>query len=272
MRVLIVLVVALVHSVAWGCMDVEERDLSAHFQGLSGSFALASLDEGWFVVHGVEDAMRPHLPASTFKIPATLIALETAVAAVDEVRERDPALAPAQDWWPRTWLQPHAMATGFQASAVWLYQSLARDVGEARMRDWLQRLEYGNGSIDGGVDRFWLDGGLAISTLEQVDFLSRLHWGELPVSDASRRAVLDLMLIDRGPEWRLLGKTGWSGTGDGTTPGVGWLVGYVESAQDTHAFALRIDVVEGTDPGVRLRILRSILGELGLDGGGPGAG
>lgn len=237
-------------------------DLSHHFDGLAGSFVLLDGQTGAYQVHGVADAATRFLPASTFKIPHSLIALETGVVAgIDEVRERDPALAPRQDWWPSAWLAPHSIRSGLQASTVWLYQSFSREVGDLRMLDWLHRYGYGNASIEGGIDRFWLDGGLRISGFEQVGFLQRFRDGDLPGSVAHRDAVRQLLVIESGEGWTLSGKTGWTGVGE-AGPGVGWLVGYVEHEGGVHYFATRIDVQPGTDPAQRMRITRAALREL----------
>lgn len=241
---------------------VERIDLTQHFAGSTGSFVLLDGQTGAYRVHGVDAAATRHLPASTFKIPNTLIALETGVVAdIDEQRVRDPGLAPERDWWPRAWLQPHSIRSGFQTSTVWFYQALAREITELRMLDWLHRLDYGNASIDGGIDLFWLDGGLRISGFEQVAFLQRFHEGALPVSDSSRLALRELLVLESGDGWVLSGKTGWTGVRE-QGDGVGWLVGYVERGGQVHYFATRIDVVEGTDAAERMRITRAALAEL----------
>lgn len=247
--------------------QVEPVDLAHLFEGVGGSFVLLDGGSGVYRVHDQADAATRYLPASTFKIPHTLIALETGVASgIDEVRERDRVLAPERDWWPRAWLEPHSIRTGLQASAVWLYQAFAREIGDLRMLHWLHRFGYGNASIQGGIDRFWLDGGLRISGFEQVDFLRRMHEGRLPVDADHLAALRELLVLDAGPGWRLSGKTGWAGFGE-EGPGVGWLVGYLEHEGGVHYFATRIDVEPGTDMALRMRITRAALQSLL----GPGA-
>ena len=51
---------------------------------------------------------------------------------------------------------------------------------EVREKEYLTRIQYGNADLSGGVDRFWLDGALRISAMEQVDFLRKLYRNELP--------------------------------------------------------------------------------------------
>ena len=47
-------------------------------------------------------------------------------------------------------------------------------------KGYLTRIQYGNADPSGSVDRFWLDGALRISAMEQVDFLRKLYRNELP--------------------------------------------------------------------------------------------
>lgn len=62
--------------------EIEEVDLSRFFEGIDGPGTFMLLDgrTGRLRVHGVERARTRYLPASTFKIASSLIALETGVA------------------------------------------------------------------------------------------------------------------------------------------------------------------------------------------------
>ncbi len=66
-------------------------------------------------------------------------------------------------------------------SVVWFYQEVARRIGAERMQAHLDALGYGNRDISGGIDKFWLTGGLRISPHEQIDF---------PAAAPRRRAPL----------------------------------------------------------------------------------
>ena len=54
-----------------------------------------------------------------------------------------------------------------------------------------------------GVDRFWLDGALRISAMEQVDFLRKLYRNELPFKVEHQRLVKDIMIVEAGRDWIL---------------------------------------------------------------------
>src|SRR5262245_46624638 len=131
---------------------------------VQGTFVLLDAGTGQFTVHNSIRAAKRFIPASTFKIPNTLIGLETgAVKSVDEVLPYGGKPQPFPDW-------EHDMGLreAIRLSAVPIYQELARRVGLERMNEWVARLNYGNATIGTEVDRFWLSGPLEISAMEQA--------------------------------------------------------------------------------------------------------
>lgn len=243
-------------------------DLERFFGDIEGTFVLLDPRENRLTIHNPVRARQRFLPASTFKIPNTLIALETGVADGPEFAMRwDSAVAPRQDWWPASWAGDHTLRTAFANSAVWYYQEVARRVGEKRMQQYVDRFEYGNRDISGGIDSFWLSGGLRISPLEQVGFLRRFYRGDLGVSDRTSSIARELFVLEEGADHRLSGKTGWASLGEpGATRGTGWLVGYLERGNDVWFFATNIEIRTNEDAAARLPITRAILDHLGLIG------
>lgn len=192
---------------------------------------------------------RRYVPASTFKIPNSLIGLECGVLPMDlewDGVEREIA----------SWNQDMSLDRAFRVSAVHYYQEVARQVGLDRMRSWVERLGYGNAQVGKRVDRFWLDGPLAISPREQVEFLERLHDGRLPVSKRSRDTVVALMDLQQD---RIFAKTGWARTRDRD---YGWWVGWVEREQGPLYFAVLVDQPHPVPADffqLRIRLGRSLL-------------
>jgi beta-lactamase class D len=240
-------------------------DLAHHFGGRRGTFVLLDVRAGTTVRHDPERARTRFLPASTFKIPNTLIALETGVAdGPDFALAWDSVRAPREGWWPESWARDHTLRTALPASVVWFYQEIARRIGEERMRERLAALRYGNAEVSGGVDRFWLTGGLRISADEQVEFLRRFHAVELGASPRATALVKELLVLEEAPSYRLSGKTGWAGLGGTGEPDVGWLVGYVERGDALWVYALNIEIRENADAAARMTITRAILNQLGV--------
>jgi len=251
------------------CSAAPQPDLAPLFGDVRGTFVLLDLRTGERVVHDAELARTRFLPASTFKIPNTLIALETGVASgADFFLAWDSVAAPRQEWWPSSWAKDNTLRTALPASVVWFYQELARRIGAERMQEHLERFGYGNRDISGGIDEFWLTGGLRISAEEQVDFLRRFLLGELGVSEPVARLVRELLVLEETAAYRLSGKTGWAGLGIGDAPEIGWLVGWLERGEDVYVYALNIDIEKPADAAARMRITKAILEELGLLGEG----
>jgi len=200
--------------------------------GVDGAFVLLDVEANRETVVNPAEAARRHLPASTFKIPNTLIGLETGVI-------RDATFRLPWDGtkrWLEAWNRDHDLASAMKHSVVWYYQEVARRVGPARMRTAVGALGYGNRDTgpDQAIDRFWLEGPIAISPLEQVDFLARMRAGALPVKPEHVALLRRIITLDERPGRVLQGKTGLGHEGDRV---VGWLVGYVEKDRRPHVYA-----------------------------------
>ena len=205
-----------------------------------GTFILHDADSGERHIHNPARAKTRFVPASTFKIPNTIIALETGVAdSPDFPLKRDTAKAPAKPYWPRSWKRGNTLRSAFQNSVYWYCQEIARRVGQARMQSFVDHFGYGNGNISPAVDTFWLYGDLRISPLEQVDFLRRFCGDELGVSERTTKMVQDIMVLEETEEYVLRGKTG---TAEVTpTRELGWLVGYLQRDDRVWYYALNME-------------------------------
>ena len=181
-------------------------------------------------------------PASTFKIPNTLIALETGVAPdTGFTLPWDSASTPRTGFFPDHWARPHSLRSAFSGSVYWYYQEMARRVGHERMRTWVDRFGYGNRDIGGAgdVDSFWLQGPLKISAEEQVTFLAGLLAGELGVAERNMDVLREISLLESGNGWRLHGKTGTSEVT--ATRENGWIVGWLEASGRRWVFAINME-------------------------------
>ncbi|MBL8568648.1 MAG: class D beta-lactamase [Phreatobacter sp.] len=217
---------------------VERPEFAAALKeaGLAGTFALIGGRTGSVQAADAARAGRRYVPASTFKIPNSLIALEA--GAVRDENEVVPYGGRPQ--FIKAWERDMPLKEALPASSVPVYQEIARRVGLERYREWLAKFDYGNRETGAVVDRFWLDGPLTISAIEEARFNLRLVRGELPVAPRTRSIVRDLLKLESAGEATLYGKTGWfAKPGE---PSIGWWSGWVERAGEIHAFALNIDM------------------------------
>jgi len=214
-----------------------------------GTFVLYDLKRDRWKFYNKTRAEARFIPASTFKIPHALIALDTNVV-------KDPRQVFAWDGVKREiaeWNKAQTLRTAMKYSVVPVFQEFARNIGSERMRDFLKKFQYGNMDISGDIERFWLDGGkLAISPIEQVDFLVKLFKDELPVSRESQWIVKDILVTEATKNYVLRSKTGMAS-------GIGWWVGWVETDDDVYFFACNIDLRQERNIGDRINVSRKIL-------------
>nr|AIA14820.1 ClassD_beta_lactamase [uncultured bacterium] len=232
--------------------------------GVKGVFLLCDADASHCYTNDKARAETPFIPASTYKIPNLLIALETGVI-------KDPDQIFRWNGEPRRlkqWENDFTLRGAVQNSVVPIFQQFARDIGERRMSSYLHKFHYGNEAVEGGIDHFWLDGALRISATQQVQFLQRLNLGQLPASKINQLRVKDILISDATPDYVIHGKTGYSlgapGYGDRNAPGVAWWVGWIEKGTATWYFAGNIDVARDTDVAARKSIPLKILQGRGI--------
>ena len=232
----------------------EVPELAAIFQQekLEGTFVLLDPANDTAFVTNKARAETQFTPASTFKIANSLIGLDT--GAVKSVQEILPYGGKPQRL--KQWERDMNLRDAIKASNVPVYQELARRIGLERMRAGVKGLGYGNMEIGNVVDRFWLEGPLAISAIEQTEFLDRLASGKLPVSAEAMQAVKEITLLEKTESYALHGKTGWHVDAKRQ---IGWWVGWVERDGKFYPFALNIDMTSDEDAPKRISVGRDCL-------------
>jgi len=226
--------------------------------GVNGTFVLYDVVARKYIGRDRIRAEKRYVPASTFKIPNSLIGLSTgAVKTVDEVL---PYIGPPTPYI-KAWGKDMGLREAIVISNVPIYQELARRIGLERMRDGVERMDYGNKEIGTLVDTFWLKGPLKISAIEQTQFLAKLAQSALPVPHDFQRSVQEICLLEKGSNWKLYGKTGWE---NAPGQGVGWWVGWILKDSHIYAFALNMDMKKESDGSKRIELGKASLKALDI--------
>lgn len=235
----------------------ERPDWVTYFEQYQASGTIVIADrrqaaESLYVFDAVR-AAKPYPPASTFKIPHTLFALDSGVL-------RDEFQIFRWDGIKRSFAahnQDQDLRSAMRNSTVWVYQGFAKQIGEEKARRYLQQIQYGNAdpTTDHGGD-YWIDGNLRITAYEQIAFLEKLYRNTLPFRIEHQRLVKDVMINEAGRDWILRAKTGWEGR-------MGWWVGWVEWPSGPVFFALNIDTPHRLDDLYkREAIVRAVLRDM----------
>jgi len=224
--------------------------------GVTGTIVIAPLQGAAYYVHDDQRSNRRFPVASTFKILNTLIALQEGAISDGDEFKWDGVSREVADW-----NHDQTLESAFKTSCVWCFQSLARKVGAAKYERYLADLAYGEVKKPFDETRFWLDGSLKASAIEQVDLLKRIYRRSLPFRSSSYAVLRRIMLVDQSPQYSVQAKTGWATS---TSPQVGWYVGYIESTNGVWFFALNIDVNSQSQLQLRQQIARDALRAKGI--------
>lgn len=202
---------------------------------VEGSVLVYDLQKKAYYSNDFDWSKKGNLPASTFKIPNSIIALEIGIAEDDSTLFKWDGITRSF----KNWNQDLILKDAFHFSCVPCYQDIAKRIGEKRMNEYLSKFDYGNMKADSSnIDVFWLEGDSQINQFQQIDFLIKFHESKLPISETTQRIMERLIVIDDNKNYQLSGKTGWS-----IRNGInnGWFVGYIEKENNVYFFATNIE-------------------------------
>jgi len=224
---------------------------------INGCFTIYDLKNDVKLNYNAKRLDSVFLPASTFKIINSMIALETGVIKDEKEIIKWDSVNRSYDQWN----SDQNLESGLKYSAVWAYQELARRIGEKRMKYWVKASNYGNKNVNGGIDVFWLSGDIRISPNQQIDFLKKLYLNQLPFSQKNQEIIKKIMIVNQTADYTIRAKTGWATRIHNQ---IGWYVGYIEKGENVYFFTINIDIKKSTDAAKRKIIVSKILQHLQL--------
>ena len=227
---------------------------------VDGCFTLLNNSNGEITVYNMKLDTQRVSPASTFKIVNSLIGLETGKITDEKMVIKWDSVKRLNEDWNRDL----TMEQAFKVSSVPYYQEVARRIGRNIMQSWVDTLEYGNKTISGPIDSFWLDNTLKISPDEQLGLVKRLYFDKLPFQKRTQQIVRNVMLQEDNTLYKFSYKTGWGS--DEKQNAIGWMVGWIEENLHVYFF---VTLIKSPDRNidmrtVRMNITRGILKEMGF--------
>lgn len=228
-----ILKITILVSLLFNLTFANDKDLNNIFDKtqINGTLVISSLNTNKEYIYNKQRAKRRYIPASTFKIPNTLITLEEKVIKDEnEVIKWDGVVRSYEPWNKDQTLQ-----SAISISCVWCYQRFAKKIGNDKYLAYLKKLHYGNEKTGSDVTTFWLEGDLKISALEQIDFLKRFYNNDLPFKQKYIDITKKILTVEKEKNYTIKAKSGWSGK-------IGWYIGYVQSKNNVWFFALNADI------------------------------
>ncbi|MDQ8181784.1 penicillin-binding transpeptidase domain-containing protein [Pelagicoccus sp. SDUM812005] len=208
--------------------------------GYRGTLLIYDLAQDTYFASHPDIADERFIPASTFKILSTQVALQTGVVPHADTRLKWDGIERGR----RETNRDLDFRDAFRISSVPHYQAIVKEIGAERMQAALDSIPYGNQDISGGITQFWLTGALRISPREQIEFLRKLYQNELPFSSHAMESVKSMMRSPSEGDTTYHAKTGWAVLPENRN--IGWWGGWAEKEGRILFFAT---VLDSSSPG-----------------------
>lgn len=206
--------------------------------GLKGSTTIYDYKNKKWIFTDERDAEIATLPASTFKIPNSLIILENkAVGDENEIYKWDEKPKLHFGTEIKAWEQDTDLKTAYKNSTVWFYVAASQKVKRIEYKKILKKINYGNENLNEKGNDFWNYGDFAISPKNQIEFLIKLYENKLPFSQTNLDKVKKIMVSESNNTYTFRDKTGWTRKNG---KDIGWWVGYLETNENVFFFATRL--------------------------------
>jgi beta-lactamase class D len=235
MKLLITLLLLVAATRAFGQTNLEKP---FHDCNIQGSITIYDYQAKKWISSNMDDTHVGTLPASTFKVINTLIALETGVVAHENEIIKWPGKTDTVKYGYRPDIyHDMSLKEAFKVSAGWVYVELAKRIGKDTYKEFLTKSNYGNADVTINDADFWNFGNLAISPANQIEILIGVYEETLPFSKKSFKILKDIMREEQTDHYILRAKTGWTREGG---KDIGWWIGYVEGKDNIFFFATRL--------------------------------
>ena len=232
------------------------NDLKKYFDSsnVEGCFALLNNQLGDITVYNMKLDTQRLSTGSSFKIIETLIGIQTGKL-IDEnttlIHDTSVSGNPT-------------LKQAFEKTSIPYFQEMARQIGKDTLQMWLDSISFGNKKMSTPVDSFWLNNELKISPDEQLGFLSKLYFEQLPFQKYAQQTVANLMLQEDDSLYKLSYATG---TGiDEKNNSFAWNLGWIEENRHIYFFVTFIKTPDKSidEENAAIKISKSCLRDLGF--------
>lgn len=147
---------------------------------VDGSILIYDNEKNTYYSNDFEWAKSGKLPASTFKIPNSIIAVELGIIESDTTIIKWNFEKRKMDIWEKDLTFNQA----FKTSCVPCYQEIARKIGVVKMKEYLQKFDYKDVIFDNTtIDNFWLEGKFQNFTKTTNRILRKFYFSKLAISE-----------------------------------------------------------------------------------------
>lgn len=241
-----------------------DASLGSYFKeaGVEGCVALLDNGNGEFTVYNLSRYRdSAFAPGASFDMVIALAGLQTGIISSDSAVLNPGATASLTEE-----NKSRTMYDALRTSAAPYFQEVARRIGRDTMQHWLDTLSYGTHNLKTSLDSFWLDGSLKLTPDEQLGFVKRLYFGQLPFFKVNQEMVKRALIREQNTAYTLAVHTGPGVWDSARKKSIGWVTGWIERDRQPRFFVLNLASNDAAFnlPEAGTRILQRILHQLDL--------
>ena len=238
--------------------NITYTDLSSYFGEYEGTFVLYDLENDAWNIYDIDRATLRVAPNSTYKIYDALFGLEESIITPDaSLIEWNHEIYPFETWNANQTLQ-----SAMSNSVNWYFHALDQRLGVSALNSYVQKIRYGNETINGELSSYWLESFLKISPIEQVELLTKFYNNSFDFDPENINAVKNSIRLSSSDMGTFYGKTGTGRIDDQDISG--WFVGYIETVGNTYFFATNIRAEANAAGSNAAEITMSILSDMNI--------
>lgn len=228
----------------------KDDNLEKYFkaQDVNGCFAVFNNGKGSFNMYNLswyKDSSAA--PAATFNVMNSLVALQVGKIFNEKSTIKNSSITKTFD-------------SAFIQNDASFFTSLASTIGKDTMQIWLDSLSYGTKAIKTSIDNFYNDNSLTISADEQLGFIKKLYFDQLPFSKNAMTLVKKLLIKENNSNYTLAYVQGDNINKQQIQNN--WVVGWLE--QDKHPIFFVLNFRANTNKSeIAVELVKNCLKDLG---------
>ncbi len=156
----------------------------------------------------------------------------------------------------------HTPSTWVSTDSIAYYQALMDKIGRADLLKSMDSIHYGKGIVGTDLNNFWKDGSLRITPDEQLGFIKKLYFNQLPFQKRSQDLYKKMILKEDNASYRLSYIQG----ADNNIIPAEWLVGFIEENKHPYFFVMQVSAHKNAswNKASGILLLKQILAEQGF--------
>lgn len=156
----------------------------------------------------------------------------------------------------------HTPSTWISTDSVAYYQGLFEKIGRVDLLKIIDSIHYGKGIVGKDFSSFWKDASLRITPDEQLGFIKKLYFNELPFQKRSQDIYKKMILKEDNASYQLSYLQGM----DTSSMPAEWVVGYIEENKHPYFFVMYLSAQNKNNWNKQsgILLLKRILSEQGF--------